>query len=884
MDHSVRLRGTPPGRIATVRTMLTLYLTLLAAAGVWGADPPLVLENTHLSLHFDAATGSWTGLIDKQAGDNLVVSGGAPVSVAPAPPPVLDQEQVAQALRAGHALDLAGQWLYTPAPPGAEASADFLQGRFDAVQWVTTAVPSRRGAGDDRLHDRVGDFWYRCEFQTPEFARDEEMVLVLGAVDDFDETWLNGQRIGGTGSETPQAWRTPRLYRLAASELRHEQPNVLLIKVTNGAFDGGIDGPVVLGVAAHLLPASPAAPALTAHHLVDQEGVMTLRMAAPDGPYEYQAEFALPVDAALFTRQLSVKNRSAEPQLFETMVYATPPLNVGADMAVVFPGSLPVGDLPLSQVGAGRSVSPRSMEPLAVLWSAERQRGLGAWFHCEEEYSPVSVHCVGAGGAVRHQQNVIVRLQPGESVTLGRQFFWLTHGTRDAALRGVHEAYRLAQLQAPSGALAGLRGMTLYCGHPGGPPELGYLRYGGFPALTRYVPALARMHIDLLWLLPTWEHGDDGRWNLYAPFDHFQVDHLLGTADDLKGLSSACAEHDIRLMFDLVPHGPPDFTPLAKEHPEWAAQKPDGTPQYAWQQLAFDNHHTGWQDYMRRAAAWNAREYGAVGARVDCAAGGPLNWNPELSNRPSLSSLAGGLGMNRAIRAGFASVHAGVVLLPEEYTGANIFCGVGDLTYDAQLYFLQSDLLERSAAPEQWASSFQQFLHDQALTLPPGALKMRWISNHDTVSWTFQKQRPAQAYGVARMRALLALCALIEGVPMVYQGDDDPAVYGGEGESNVEFLAQLYALRKQLAAVREGTADYRSVQATGGVFACLRQQGAQQALVLISFNPQDVETEVTLPPEATGWTRDALSGERVESTAPLRIPVAPYQVRVLVGE
>ena len=160
--------------------------------------------------------------------------------------------------------------------------------------------------------------------------------------------------------------------------------------------------------------------------------------------------------------------------------------------------------------------------------------------------------------------------------------------------------------------------------------------------------------------------------------------------------------------------------------------------------------------------------------------------------------------MNRAIRQGYASVHPGVVLLPEEYTGANIFCGVGDLTYDAQVLFLQADLLASNARPEQWARSFQQFLHDQALTLPPGALKMRWISNHDTVSWTFQKQRPARAYGVERMRALWALCALIEGVPMVYQGDEDPAVYRGEGESSVEFLARLYGLRRRLAALPRG--------------------------------------------------------------------------------
>jgi hypothetical protein len=225
-----------------------------------------------------------------------------------------------------------------------------------------------------------------------------------------------------------------------------------------------------------------------------------------------------------------------------------------------------------------------------------------------------------------------------------------------------------------------------------------------------------------------------------------------------------------------------------------------------------------------------------------------------------------------------------VVLLPEEYTGANIFCGVGDLTYDAQFYFLQADLLARSAPPEQWARDFQQFLHDQALTLPPGALKMRWISNHDTVSWTFQKQRPARAYGAERMRALLALCALIEGVPMLYQGDEDPAVYGGQGEASVDFLAQLYGVRKRLAALREGAADYVSPRATGGVFACLRSQGSDQALVLISFNPDAVETDVSLPPGVTGLVQDALSGDRVAVTAPLRVPMRPYQVRVLTGE
>lgn len=872
----------PVGIVAHGLFVFAWALGSTLGAGALDA-PPLVLENAHLSLHFQADSGAWVALVDKQLGDNIVARGAAPVSVAPAPPPVLDASQVERAISGGHAVDLAGDWHYTPTPPTSDVSAGFLQGRFDPVEWAATPVPSRSGVGDDHLRNRVGDFWYRHEFRRPEFGQDAELALVMGAIDDFDEVWLNGHCIGRTGGETPQAWKTPRIYRFDAGQLHAQGPNVLLVKVTNGAFDGGILGPIALGVAAHLVPAPPVAPTLISHEIRQENDRAVLRMTAPDGNFEYRAEFALDNNRAAFTRRLSIKNRSTAEQLFETMHYVTPPLLVGEDAAVLFPGSLPVGDTALSSLTDGASVGPRSSEPLAVLWSAERQRGVGTWFHCEEEYSPVSVRRVGTGASVSHRQNVIIRLKPGESVALGQQFFWLARGSRDAALAGVQDAYRVVGLQAPAGALEGVRGLTLYCGHPGGPPELGFRRYGGFPALTRYVPTLDRMHIDLLWLLPTWDHGTDPRWNLYSPFDHFRVDELLGTADDLKTLSRTCAASGIRLMFDMVPHGPPDFTPLAKEHPEWAARKQDGTMQYEWNQLAFDNHHPGWQAYMRRAAAWNAGEFGAVGARVDCAAGGPLNWNPEVTNRPSLSSLAAGLGMNRAIREGYASVHAGVVLLPEEYTGANIFCGVGDLTYDAQFYFLQADLLANDAAPEQWACSFQQFLHDQALTLPRGALKMRWISNHDTVSWTFQKQRPRQAYGLDRMRALLALCALIEGVPMLYQGDEDPAVYGGEGDSNVEYLARLYGLRKQLATLREGAADYSSVQATGGVFACLRTKGAEHALVLISFNPAAVQTEVSLPAEVKGLTRDALSGEQLDGTDPVRVPLAPYQTRVLIG-
>lgn len=840
----------------------------------------ITLKNRFLTAGFDPRTGAWMQLLDGRTGDDLVA--GPPVNalVTPSTPPELPLAPIVAALSTLNAIDLAGRWLYTPVPPPEEKTAAFLKDDFVEVPWAATPVPSRSGVGDDRLKNRTGDFWYRCEFTCPPSWHEDTVALVLGAVDDFDVTYVNGTRIGATGVETAHHWEAPRCYRFPARLLRTDRPNTLLIKVTNAAFSGGIAGPVVLGPASVLPAPVVTGPPLTEHSISHKGGRQTLAMVNDSDGLEYRTEFVLADDRAALTRQVTVTNTSQQEKLFQTSTAFTPPLSVGPNQAIAFPGSLPVGDSPFDKVLEGETLVSRSQDPLAVLWDAGKRRGIGLWYHCEEEYSPVSVRRSGGGMEIRHRQDVVVRLKPGSSVTLGKQYLWLCHGTRDDVLCGVQAVYKEIGLRAPANGLTDLASKTIYCGHPGGTPEQSYRTYGGFKAVQNYLPTLKKMGIDLIWLLPIWEHGDGVKWNLYSPFDHFKVSPIYGTPGDLKSLSAACASDDIRLMFDLVPHGPPDFTPLAKEHPEWICRDADGKMIYAWEQYAFDNAHPGWQDYFRRVAAWDAEQYGGIGARVDCGAGGPMNWNPEFGNRPSLSTLAGGLGMNRAIREGFLKLKKEVVLLPEEYTGANIFYRVADLTYDEQLYYLMMELQDRKASPEEWAHNMQTFLHDQQQTLPPGALKMRWISNHDTVSWTFQKQRPMRLYGQKKMQALLALCALIEGVPMLYQGDENPAVYRFEGPSNVDFVAKLYGLRKKLPSLRGGQADYE-LQADNGVFACLRRAKGRQALVLISFNPEAATSRVHGLPETTGRWKDQWSGETVSLRPGADIRMEPYGIRIL---
>jgi glycosidase len=850
---------------------------LVAVLCAHGGEP-IRLENEALALAFDGESGAWTSLLDKKTGEQLALepAAGVPAGLTL---PRLDVKALDAAVAAGNALSAEGTWRFAEEPAGADTTK-LAQPNFDDAAWQTTPVPSRADSGDRKLKDRRGTFWYRTTIAVPAAWAGKDLAIAIGAVDDFDTTYFNGQCVGRTPPGTPNHWNTPRRYLVPAAAVRAGQPNTLAVRVFNAAFDGGIAGPVRVGLASAVtLPAYDVK--LVAYRA--DAAKHTLAMTLRAGTWLAHVTYELRPGAAIVARSFAIENAGDKPQTLRAAGHVLPVLSPGPDCAGIFPDSRPVGDVPLAQLAMDKPPEMTSHDGLIYLFSAKAGRGLGAWFHTEDEYATVAAAASGAGACITHNLGILAPLKPGEKAQLGTQYIWLAHGTRSDIVASVQRVYERIGLRAPDGMLPRLSESVMYCGHPGGMPEQGYIGYGGFKALQAYLPALKKMGVDLLWLLPIFEHGDGKKWNLYSPFDHFKISPLYGTPDELKALSAAAQAAGIRMMFDLVPHGPPDITPLAKEHPEWVCLDETGKPTYVWGQLAFDNAHAGWQDYMRRAAEFNAREYGIVGARIDVAAGSPPNWNPQAGYRPSFASLGGGLGMCRAIREGLQRANKGVVSLPEEYTGAHIFYRCSDLTYDAQLFMVFVDLQARNAVPAEWAATLQRFLHDQRLSLPPGGIKMRWTANHDTVSWTFQKQRTQRAYGPERARALLALCCLIDGVPMIYQGEEDPALYGGKGPSIVEVLARIIACRKRLPALARGAAEYDAVQASGGVFACLRTLDKERAIVLVSLNPAAVTSVVTLPEElraVKAWT-DELTGEPCD---PAAVRMANHQVRVLVGK
>jgi hypothetical protein len=94
-------------------------------------------------------------------------------------------------------------------------------------------------------------------------------------------------------------------------------------------------------------------------------------------------------------------------------------------------------------------------------------------------------------------------------------------------------------------------------------------------------------------------------------------------------------------------------------------------------------------------------------------------------------------------------------------------------------------------------------------------------------------------YGVRGLRAMYALSAWIDGMPMIYQGMEDGHAFA---------LAEINRLRRERPELSRGEAFYRAVRCdVPGVFTCLRKLGERASVVAINFNRESVRANLDWP-------------------------------------
>ena len=113
--------------------------------------------------------------------------------------------------------------------------------QHDDTDWDMIRVPARWENEGFRGYD--GYAWYRTRFTLGADLENKKLTLELGYIDDVDEAFINGIKIGQTGSFSPRyetAYNALRKYEIPPSLIRFGEENVLAVRVYDSQLEGGI--------------------------------------------------------------------------------------------------------------------------------------------------------------------------------------------------------------------------------------------------------------------------------------------------------------------------------------------------------------------------------------------------------------------------------------------------------------------------------------------------------------------------------------------------------------------------------------------------------------------------------------------------------------------
>jgi hypothetical protein len=132
-------------------------------------------------------------------------------------------------------IPLPGMWKFSVGD-----ALEWKEPSYHDEQWKEIPVPSRwENVGYPGVDSIV---WYRATFTVPNDWPRGDVTLSLGKIDDCDQTFVNGNLVGKTGTFPPEystEWTAFRTYKIPEGLVRWGGENSIAIRVYDGGGPGG---------------------------------------------------------------------------------------------------------------------------------------------------------------------------------------------------------------------------------------------------------------------------------------------------------------------------------------------------------------------------------------------------------------------------------------------------------------------------------------------------------------------------------------------------------------------------------------------------------------------------------------------------------------------
>ncbi len=427
---------------------------------------------------------------------------------------------------------------------------------------------------------------------------------------------------------------------------------------------------------------------------------------------------------------------------------------------------------------------------------------------------------------------------------------------------------------------------------------------GTLKAAERKLPELAELGVDIVYLCPICLQDDDPRreyWsdrqrsfdnpkNPYRIKDFYAVDPEYGSDADLKSFVDAAHKLGMRVMLDLVYMHCGPSPVFLEEHPDFVQRNPDGSihfTHYHFPYMNLDNPEL--REYLWRNMEYWIEKFGVDGYRCDVADAVALDFWETARDR-------------------MEKLKPDVIMLAEGHRVEN-FRKAYDMNYDFPWTFGLHSIFNRGRT----AKEQRELAEKQLAEAPEGALYARYLDNHDIandtssgvmrgVGWNLGKSEEAlqnmlkflglpetglppdnridKAWGNDAVDSMLALCFALDGVPMLYNGQEvaDAAKHSiyckfpvdwanGEtprGKARRALVKRLCALRHSEKALSEGSIKWLDNAAPDQLLSFERTLGSETILAVFNVSKKALKTGFSGAYEVLS----AAKGSSVEALGP----------------
>ena len=402
---------------------------------------------------------------------------------------------------------------------------------------------------------------------------------------------------------------------------------------------------------------------------------------------------------------------------------------------------------------------------------------------------------------------------------------------------------------------------------------------GTLNAAIERLPFLRSIGIDVIWLMPIYPIGKEGRkgtlGSYYSISDYKGVNPEFGTADDFRAFISAAHAMGIRVLLDWVAnHTARDARWITERPADWYERDEQGVAKVPWDwtdtaKLNYANHDV-WLGEIDAMRYW-VEEFGVDGFRCDMAMLVPIEFWQEASHE-------------------LHKIKSDIFMLAEAEED-NLFDRAFNMSHQWNVHHIMVDIAK--GARRVW--DLRNAIHSERARYPREAMRMSFTSNHDENSWSGSEQ---SRFG-ASLEVMTALTFLMPStMPLIYTGqevgydhsfefferDAIPAEVYRENRTT-ELYRRLIALKHRERALDAGERGGDMIEIENNAKDCMitlvREVEGSRVVAILNLSPYTIHADFNTGIYA-GMYRDALSGERVELKEHVERDIAPWHYQILV--